>query len=114
MDKIATYKKAVRKVVEEIAGMVPSDEKVETQLIMDDERGHYLCFSVGWENGDYREHSPFLHIDVKPDGKVWIQHDGTDLKVALLLADEGIPKSDIVLGFRAPFRRKYIPQFQRA
>ena len=114
MDKVANYKKAVRKVVEEIAGMVPSDEKVETQLIMDDERGHYLCFSVGWENGDYREHSVFLHIDVKSDGKVWVQHDGTDLKVALLLVDEGIPKSDIVLGFRAPVRRMDVPEFATA
>lgn len=91
--------------------MVPSDKNVETQLIMDDERGHYLLFSVGWESNDYREHSVFVHIDVKPSGKVWIQHDGTDLKIALLLADEGIPKSDIVLGFRAPFRRKATPEF---
>jgi hypothetical protein len=111
MDKITAYKSAVRKIVSEIASMVPSDENVETQLIMDDERGHYLLYSVGWENNDYREYSSFAHIDVKPSGKVWIQHDGTDLKIALLLTDEGIPKSDIVLGFRSPYRRKITPEF---
>lgn len=111
MDKIATYKLAVRKVMEEIAAMVPSDENVETQLIMDDERGHYLLFSVGWENKDYREYSPFVHIDVKSTGKVWIQHDGTDLKIALMLVDEGIPKGDIVLGFQPVFRRDSSQEF---
>lgn len=106
MDKLTANKKIVRKVVEEIASISPSDEKVQTQLIMDEERGHYLLFSVGWENDDYREHSAFVHIDVYPDGKVWIQHDGTDLKIAHWLVDEGISKSDLVLGFRAPFRRE--------
>lgn len=113
MDKVAYYKQIVRKLVQEIGKMVPSDDRVETQIILDDERGHYLLFSVGWENRDYREYSAFLHIDVKSDGKVWIQHDGTDLKVALLLSDEGIPKQDIVLGFRAPFRRNLMPEFSQ-
>jgi XisI protein len=114
MDKIAIYKNTVQKVVEYIASISPSDENVETQLIMDDIRGHYLLYSVGWENDDYREYSAFVHIDIKPTGKVWIQHDGTDLKIALLLAEEGIPKNDIVLGFRAPFRRKQIAEFAEA
>lgn len=111
MDKITHHKAAVRKVVEEIAQMAPSDEKVETQLITDDEHGHYILFSVGWENEDYREYTPFVHIDVKPDGKVWLQHDGTDLKIALLLVEEGIPKDQIVLAFQAPYRRQWIPEF---
>jgi hypothetical protein len=52
-----------------------------------------------------------MHIDVKPDGKVWIQHDGTDLKVALMLYEKGIEKSDIVLAFHAVHRRELIPEF---
>lgn len=104
------HKAIVRKVVEEIAHMSPSDQQVETQLIVDDEHGHYLLFSVGWENA-HREYTPFVHIDVKPDGKVWLQHDGTDLKIALLLVEEGIPKDEIVLAFHAPYRRKLIPEF---
>lgn len=114
MDQITQYKQAVRKVVEYIASISPSDEKVETQLIIDEDRGHYLLYSVGWENGDYREYSAFAHIDVKPTGKVYIQHDGTDLKIALLLNEEGIPKSDIVLAFKAPYRRKHMKEFATA
>lgn len=47
MDKIAKYKKIVRDLVLYIAYISPYDQKVETQLIMDDERNHYLLYSVG-------------------------------------------------------------------
>jgi XisI protein len=111
MDKVINYKNIVRTLSQYIASISPSDANVETQLIMDDERGHYLLYSVGWEKNDYREYAPFVHIDIKSDGKVWIQHDGTDLKIAFMLVEKGIPKSDIVLGFRSPFRRQEISEF---
>jgi XisI protein len=114
MDQVTHYKQIVRKLIEYIASISPSDENVETQMIIDDERGHYLLYSVGWENRDYREYGAFVHIDVKPTGKVYIQHDGTDLKIASLLSEEGIPKSAIVLAFKAPFRRKQIADFAEA
>jgi XisI protein len=110
MDKVFLNKNIVRNLIEEIALISPSDEFIETQKSIDDVNGHYMLSSVGWE-GNYREYSTFLHIDVKPNGMVWIQHDGTDLKVALLLSENGIPKSDIVLGFHIPFQRKLIPEF---
>ncbi|MCB0565721.1 MAG: XisI protein [Phaeodactylibacter sp.] len=43
---------------------------------------------------------------VSADGKIWLQHDGTDLIVAQKLLDQGIPKTDIVLAFHAPFVRE--------
>ncbi|HRI62311.1 MAG TPA: XisI protein [Saprospiraceae bacterium] len=110
MEKVNQYKKIIRELCRELARMSPSDEQVETQLVMDDERGHYLLFSVGWEQ-DYREYAPFVHIDVKPDGKVFIQHDGTDLQIALLLVEKGIPKSDIVLAFHPQHQRVLLPEF---
>lgn len=91
--------------------MIPSDADVETQLIVDKEHGHFLIAAVGWQNGDQRELNTFVHIDVKTDGKIWIQHDGTDLKIALLLVDRGVSKEEIVLGFHAPYRRAMIPDF---
>ena len=47
----------------------------------------------------------FIHVDVKRDGKVWIQHDGTDLRVAKRLVTEGVDQSDIVIGFHPPQSR---------
>ena len=110
MDKLNQYRPIIRAIVSEIAEMTPSDKNSETQLIMDDERGHYVLFSIGWQD-ILREYLPFVHIDLKPDGKVWIQHDGTDLKIALMLAEKGIPKQDIVLAFHSLKRRKMLPEF---
>ncbi len=110
MDKITKHRNIIRTVVSEIAEMTPSDKNSETQLIMDDERGHYVLFSIGWQD-ILREYLPFVHIDIKPDGKVWIQHDGTDLKIALWLVDKGIAKQDIVLAFQSRNRRKLLPEF---
>jgi hypothetical protein len=111
MEKVEQHKRIVKSVVEEIYAMIPADEQIETQLIEDDMHGHYLLNAVGWLNDNYRELNSFLHLDVKPDGKVWIQHDGTDQKVALMLVEKGIDKSDIVLAFHAPHRRELISEF---
>lgn len=110
METIKKKKEIVHNLVKEIAEISPSDENIETQMVLDDLRGHYILFSVGWENQE-REYNSFLHIDVKEDGKIWLQHDGTNLKVALLLVEKGISKNDIVLGFHAPYRRELIPDF---
>ncbi|MBO0931432.1 XisI protein [Fibrella aquatilis] len=110
MDKLTQHKAIVRRVVTEIAEMTPSDERAETQLITDDEHGHYVLFSVGWYK-KYREYLPFVHLDVRPDGKVYVQHDGTDLVIAEWLVREGIPKSEIVLAFQAPSRRAYMEEY---
>lgn len=46
-----------------------------------------------------------LHIDIK-DGK-WLQHNSTENEVGEDLANLGIPKQDIVVGFRSPFKRQF-------
>lgn len=47
-----------------------------------------------------------LHIDIR-DGKVWIQHDGTEEGVAEELAKAGILRDRIVLAFKPPEIRPY-------
>ncbi|NJN90828.1 MAG: XisI protein [Leptolyngbyaceae cyanobacterium SL_5_14] len=61
--------------------------------------------NVGWD-GDRRVHGCVLHLDIK-DGKIWIQHNTTELQIAQELAALGIPKQDIVLGFQAPYLRQF-------
>jgi hypothetical protein len=45
MDKIDFYKKSVRRLAEEVAnlGQLP-DDNIKTQLVTDDEHGHYLLY----------------------------------------------------------------------
>ena len=105
MDRIEKYKTIVKKIVHEIALLGKrEDDPVQPKIIEDDAKGHYLIFSDGWR-GERRVYGCYLHLEVRNDGKVWLQYDGTDMEVALQLIENGIPKSDIVLGFQPPFVR---------
>lgn len=104
MDKIKKYKEIVKALTLEVGNFFPSTDEVEIQIIIDEKRGHYLCYNVGWEKQRWI-YGSFLHIDVKETGKVWLQHDGTSLRLAEEMIDRGIPKHDIVVGFQPPFVR---------
>jgi hypothetical protein len=47
-----------------------------------------------------------MHIDLK-DGKIWIQHDGTEEGIANRLVEAGAPREDIVLVFHALYKRRF-------
>lgn len=64
---------------------------------------------VGWD-GYKRVHGISIHLDLKGD-KIWIQTDWTEPGVAKELQELGVPKSDIVLAFHAPYRRKLIEDY---
>ncbi len=52
-----------------------------------------------------RVHGCLAHVDLI-NGKIWIQRDGTEAGIADELIRAGVPKEQIVLGFRSPERRK--------
>ena len=64
---------------------------------MDRERDHYEVLQVGWNNGR-RVHGSIIHIDIR-DGKVSLEHNGTDARLGEELVAAGISRNDIVLGF---------------
>lgn len=89
--------------MQQYADYQPDYEEFETQLLFDDENGHYYLMRIGW-NDDRRIHACLLHLDIKT-GKIWIQKDGTEEGIANELVAQGVPKEDIVIGYRAPFER---------
>lgn len=105
MEKVNRYKSIVRAVQEEIASLdARPEDPIKTKIIQDDLHGNYLLYSNGWED-ESRVYGGYFHVEVTYDGKVWLHHDGTDLVVAEMLEERGIPKKDIVLAFYAPIRR---------
>ncbi|MDZ8104448.1 MAG: XisI protein [Nostoc sp. DedQUE12a] len=82
-----------------------SNDDTEIQLIFDTDRDHYQVIHLGWEELR-RVYGCIIHVDIK-DGKIWIQRDGTEVGVANELVTAGVPKQDIVLGFHAPYKRKF-------
>lgn len=105
MDKLEKYRHYMESIIEEYSQYKPSYGDVELQVIIDKEHNHYQLMTVGW-NGEKRIHGIMLHIDIK-DGKIWIQHNGTERRIAQDLLELGVPKQDIVLAFHSPTRRKY-------
>ena len=80
-------------------------QEYEVQTIFDSEQDHYQLLYVGWR-GDKRDFGCVLHLDIK-DGKIWIQHDGTEEGIANQLAEMGVPKQDIILAFHEPYIRQF-------
>jgi hypothetical protein len=105
MDKLEKYRHYIKSIIEEYSQYKPSYGDVELQVIIDKEHNHYQLMTVGW-NGEKPIHGIMLHIDIK-DGKIWIQHNGTERRIAQDLLELGVPKQDIVLAFHSPTRRKY-------
>lgn len=78
---------------------------VRTEIVIDQERGHYEILEVGWR-GDQRIHNSIIHIDIVDD-KVWLQHNATEIRVAEELVASGIPRQAIVIGFHPPRVRQF-------
>ena len=76
---------------------------VETILIADEQRGHYLWLKLGWEDGK-RVKYIIVYVRLR-DGKFWIEEDWTEEGIATELVRSGVPQDDIVLAFKAPEER---------
>ena len=105
MDELSHYRKVIRQLIELYAGYPPARGDVQIEKIFDEANDHYELIFSGW-NGPYRIHGSVLHIDIR-DGKIWIQHDGTEDGIAEELVKEGIPRDRIVLAFKPPSIRPH-------
>ena len=99
------YRERVQALLKQYAKKTSSTPDIETQVIFDPVGDHYQLINVGWQK-HRRIYGCILHIDIK-DNKIWIQHNGTERLVAEELAEAGIPKDHIVLGFHSPFTRQF-------
>ena len=107
MDKLKKYGAIVKSAILKHADFKEdSREESEIQIVLDETRHHYYLMDIGWNNME-RIHVCLMHIDVKKNGKIWIQKDFTEDGIAAWLMDQGIPQKDIVLGFHAPFKRSF-------
>jgi hypothetical protein len=103
MDRMNQYQQLLEKVVHDYANFCKDPPGMKTSPIIDRERNTYLVQRNGWTKDRYI-FGAMMQLDLI-DGKIWIQHDGTDMPVADELELAGVPKSDIVLGFIPPERR---------
>jgi len=104
MDKLKKYQGIIIRFLREYAAIQPANmPEVENQVVIDRENHHYQLMNVGWD-GDNFIHACILHFDIKNE-KIWVQANWTDLDVGEYFIEEGVPKSDIVVGFQPPEAR---------
>ncbi|KOR34048.1 MULTISPECIES: XisI protein [Planktothricoides] len=104
MEKL-NYRDLVQKVISQHASDRSEKDVETTEIVFDTERDRYLLLYVGWHDEERMYGCP-IHIDIK-DGKIWIQRDFTEEGLANQLMELGVPKTDIVLGFRSPYVRQF-------
>jgi hypothetical protein len=105
MDRINEYRRIIKDLLSRYAQYKPSHGDIEVKTVFDEAHDTYLLMYTGWDK-HRRVYGNVLHFDIK-DGKVWIQHNGTEEDVAQELLDAGIPRDAIVLGLFSPQMRAY-------
>lgn len=106
MDKLGLYRQLIQESLSERAKLRSPNDPIESQTIFDHERDHYQLVYLGWKNSSTRIYGCALHVDII-NGKIWVQHDGTEDAIADQLVTKGVPKQDIVLAYHAPHVRQY-------
>ena len=105
MDRIEFYKSLIRQVICDYAALLPRIERIEQKIIFHEETAYYALMEVGWLE-HRRIYGNIIHCEIKND-KIWMYHDGTEDGIVDFFLENGVPKTDIVLGFRAPEMRQY-------
>jgi hypothetical protein len=104
MAEVKDYAGIIRRIIEHYAQFKSAVGEIETEVIVDENQGHFELMRSGWINGR-RVHGALIHVDIRGD-KIWIQHDGTEEGIAPDLVAAGVPKDRIVLAFKSPELRK--------
>jgi hypothetical protein len=107
MDKLTEYPKLIERILSKYIELChrSHNKDIETFLIVDKPKGHYIWMNLGWQNGD-RITGMTVYVRLQ-NGKFWIEEDWTEEGIAMDLVREGIPKEDIVLAFHDPRMRQY-------
>jgi hypothetical protein len=100
MDNINQYRRIIRELIQKYAQYRSARGEVQIEVVFDESNDHYELVYAGW-NGPYRIHGSVLHLDIR-QGKIWIQHDGTEEGIAEELVKAGVPRDRIVLAFKPP------------
>ncbi|MEB3212878.1 MAG: XisI protein [Leptolyngbyaceae bacterium] len=101
---LTTYQSIIQQLFNSYIEFLGETDDIQLETIIDAQNHHYLLVEVGWQNGR-RIYGTLLHIDII-DQKLWIQQDGTEEGIADELVTLGIPKHQIVLGFKPSDRRR--------
>lgn len=104
MDKLKKYSKIIKEEMERRATVtVDYAPDLKNHLLINKSETEFALFSIGKWRGKFR-HGIIMHFHLKDD-KVFLYANNTDVEIGEVLAEKGIPKSDIVIAF--------VPEYER-
>ncbi len=103
MDRL-NYADLIQTLISDYANSGSYAGDIRPEVIFDIQHDRYQLVNIGW-NGQRRIYGCVIQMDVI-NGKIWIQHNGTEIDFAEELVQLGVSKQDIVIGFHTPFIRK--------
>jgi hypothetical protein len=105
MDKLERYRQILERILNQYAAIPYSLGELTCEAIFDRDRDRYLLATHGRDLGK-RVHFAVAHVDII-NGKLWIISDNTEDGIATELVVAGVPKEDIVLGFKSEEMRRH-------
>src|SRR5262249_61048552 len=91
MDNLEQYRKIIEReltaIVEQTKQAISAPPGLRDKTVFDRQSDYYLILREGWD-GSRRIHGPVVSLEII-DGKVWLQADNTDLRVAERLCPFG-------------------------
>jgi len=105
INKSVRYREVVKNILEEYAAIPYAHGDLKCEAVFDEAHDRYLLVTVGWDREKYI-HFTLVHVDIA-DGKLWIHWDRTEEGIATELVAAGVPKEDIVLGFKSEEMRRH-------
>lgn len=109
MDKLEQYRAVIEReltaIVNQTGNSLSAPAELRDKTVFDRNSDCYLILREGWD-GAHRILAPIISLEII-NGKIWLQADHTNLRIAERVEAAGVPKSDIVLGFQPPSIRPY-------
>ncbi len=100
MDRLTQYRQLLREILTELTVVPFAHGEIEIQTVFDTEQDRYLVVNAGWKRND-RIYGPLVQVDII-DGKFWVQRDGTEDSIPVMLMEQGVPQHDIIIAYRTP------------
>ena len=106
MGRITDYKKFLTGWLADYAHIKPANlPQLENHVLADYESGHFQLLREGWDKNGF-VFNVIFHFQVKPDGKIWVLVNNTDIDLGQEFQQLGVPADDLVPGFHpAEWRR---------
>lgn len=100
MDTLERYREIICRVLTDLANFDRTNRGLTGRTVFDRDHDRYLVVTTGWD-GLHRIDQIIADFEII-NGKIWAQADNTNLGLVCEIEEAGVPKSDIVLGFRHP------------